>query len=320
MKKLLLIGLGVILSPFIIAGTILSYIALMLPSEKEIKGCIITTMYGVELCSTSKSYVPLSKISPFLIKAVVSTEDGSFYTHQGFDINEIKKSFEKNMEKGEFARGGSTITQQLAKNMFLSKEKSLMRKGKEALITLRLEALLTKREILEKYLNVVEFGDKTFGIKAAAQKYFKKTPAQLNIAESAFLTFLLPSPKKYAISFLKGSLSPFSEKRMKEIVSRLHQFREISSEDYQRGLRELAAFPGANRLKIDLSLDTDTGPVEGDEEEYNQDGYVQEEPPANTIEQELSNSDDGMSEGEEVGEPLESDGELGEGEVGPTEE
>lgn len=286
-----------VLSVIVLAGG-LSYAILKLPTEKQIKSCMTTSMYKIKLCPGSDSYVPLNRISPYLIQSVITSEDGSFYTHGGFDYDEIKKSLEENVEKGGFARGGSTISQQLAKNLFLTKEKSLTRKFREALITMRIEGVLSKNQILERYLNVVEFGDRTFGVKAAAQKYFHKTPAELNIAESAFLTFLLPSPKKYASSFLQGSLSPFSEKRMKDIVDRLYQFKKISDEEYARALQELAQFPGANSLKIDLSLDADSGPIHGDDAEEEENEDVEENPPVKSAEEQTSDSLDSVSEGE----------------------
>ncbi len=107
-------------------------------------------MFQVELCPTSKNYVPLNKISKFIPSAIISTEDGKFYQHQGFDWESIERNARDVVDKGSYKRGGSTISQQLAKNMFLYKEKSFYRKGIEAIITWKIETTLSKKEILEK--------------------------------------------------------------------------------------------------------------------------------------------------------------------------
>lgn len=194
------------------------FIVLQIPSEAKLKGCLTASMNEVELCPGSKSYAPLRQISPYVAKAIVISEDADFWNHEGFDWEELEKSFQENWETGTYKRGGSTITQQLAKNLFLSKRKSLLRKGIEALITARIEKVLTKNEIIERYLNVVEFGPKVYGIKAAARYYFNKSPAEVDLLESAFLAMLLPNPVKYSVSFRKKELTPFARKRVKRIL------------------------------------------------------------------------------------------------------
>lgn len=211
------------------------WIFLQIPSDTEIKGCLITKMYSVNLCPGSKSYVPLGQISEYMKKAVVVSEDGSFWTHDGFDWKELEKSARENVELGKYKRGGSTISQQLAKNMFLSKDKSLIRKGLEAIITYKMEKVLSKKEILERYLNVIEYGENIYGLKAASNYYFNKQPSQLNLAESAFLTMLLPSPKKYSISFRKKQLTPFAKKRIHRIIRDLFQYHKITEDEFMIG-------------------------------------------------------------------------------------
>ena len=218
------------------------YILLQIPSEEEIRGCIVTKMYEVHLCPGSKTYVPLQKISAVLPKTIVLTEDSNFWNHQGFDWESIEKDAKEDWEKGVFKRGGSTITQQLAKNMFLTKDKSLLRKGIEALITQKLEKTLKKKEILERYLNVIEFGKNIYGIKAAAQYYFKKSPADLNVVESAFLAMLLPNPVKYSQSFYKKELSSFARKRITQIVENMYRYNRISQTEYDIATTELEGF------------------------------------------------------------------------------
>lgn len=238
MKKFLALALILLCFPVLLA----LWVWWKIPSRDEIRGCLVTKMFQVELCPKKSSYVKLRDISPYLQKAVVVSEDSLFWQHNGFDWDSIQKNYEDNIKAGRYKRGGSTITQQLAKNMFLTSEKTLIRKGLEALITIRLERYLNKKEILERYLNVIEFGQNIYGIKAAAQHYFKKVPSQLSLVESAFLVMLLPNPKKYAASFYKKELSPFAFKRVRQIVSNLFQFQRITEEEYAQGLVELEGF------------------------------------------------------------------------------
>ena len=142
-------------------------------------------------------WVPLSRISPHLRHAVVAAEDASFFTHEGFDWEGIKDAAMHNLEAGEFKRGGSTITQQLAKNLYLSSERSLFRKAKEALITRELEQRLSKKRILELYLNVAEWGHGIYGAEAAAHHHFGKPAHELTSDEAAWLAAMLPSPRRY---------------------------------------------------------------------------------------------------------------------------
>lgn len=227
-------------------ATAIGYFLLSAPRPTDIRSCLTTKMYQVHLCPTNSGYVKLKDISVYLRQAVIVSEDASFYDHNGFDWFELRQSFETNLEKGEFARGGSTISQQLAKNVYLSSEKSLLRKLKEAFITMQLEDILSKDEILEKYLNVVEFGPNLFGIGKASRHYFKKSPAQLTPAESAFLAFLLPSPTKHAVSFQKKQLTRFAQKQTREIIDRLLRFRKISEAEHSEAVAQLPYIFGGN--------------------------------------------------------------------------
>ena len=218
------------------------YLFIVIPSDKKIKGCLTTSLYKVELCPGSKNYVPLKNISPLLQKAVISTEDGKFYLHNGFDTEGIEHCIEKIKEKKSLVCGGSTITQQLAKNMFLSKNKTFFRKGIEALITVRIEEALTKKEILERYLNVVQFGKNIYGVKQAAQYYFKKSPSQLNEVESAFLAMVLPSPEKYSASYYRKDLTKFARRRIKTIIQNMYSFKMIGADSYYNGISQIDSF------------------------------------------------------------------------------
>lgn len=142
-------------------------------------------------------WVPISRISPHLRRAVVAAEDASFFTHEGFDWEGMKDAALYNLEQGALKRGGSTITQQLAKNLYLSSERSIFRKAQEALITRSLEHHLTKGRILELYLNVAEWGAGVYGAEAAARHHFGKSASELTEDEAAWLAAILPSPRRY---------------------------------------------------------------------------------------------------------------------------
>jgi monofunctional biosynthetic peptidoglycan transglycosylase len=143
------------------------------------------------------SWVPLSRISPYLVHAVVIAEDDKFWGHKGFDLEAIRAALEKNIEKQTWKYGGSTITQQLAKNLYLSPSRNPIRKIREFILAWRLERALSKKRILELYLNVVEWGDGIFGAEAAARRYYNKPASDLSPLEAAHLAVVLPSPRRY---------------------------------------------------------------------------------------------------------------------------
>ena len=146
-------------------------------------------------------WVPYDKTSVHLKRAVVAAEDDKFVDHEGFDWEGIQKAIEKNQKKGKTVAGGSTISQQLAKNLFLSPTKSYFRKAEEAVITVMIEALWDKRRILEVYPTVAEWGTGVFGCEAAAQRYYRVSAAQLTPPQAARLAVMLPNPRKYEKSF-----------------------------------------------------------------------------------------------------------------------
>ncbi|MFH0810426.1 MAG: monofunctional biosynthetic peptidoglycan transglycosylase [Pseudomonadota bacterium] len=154
----------------------------------------------------------LNQISPYMTAAVVSSEDARFYRHHGFDVEALKQAALKDIEERRFSRGGSTISQQVVKNLFLSREKTLVRKLREAMITWQIERALSKRRILELYLNLVELGPDVYGVDRGARFYFQKSARQLNPKEAAFLTAMLPGPKVF---------NPYKNLRRVERRSRL---------------------------------------------------------------------------------------------------
>lgn len=142
-------------------------------------------------------WIPYGRISIHLKRALVAAEDAKFLEHDGFDWEGIQTAYEKNLKKGRVVAGGSTISQQLAKNLFLSGERSLVRKGEEALITLMLESLMSKRRIFEIYLNVIEWGDGVFGAEAAARHYYATSAAALSAEQAAWLAAIVTKPRYY---------------------------------------------------------------------------------------------------------------------------
>jgi monofunctional biosynthetic peptidoglycan transglycosylase len=162
-------------------------------------------------------WVPYAKISVHLKRAVVAAEDDKFIDHEGFDWEGMQKAIQKNQKKGRVVAGGSTISQQLAKNLLLSPGKSFIRKGEEAIITVWLELLWDKRRILEVYLNEVEWGEGIFGAEAAAQHYFGVSASQLNAAQAARLAVMLPAPRR----FEKRLYSAYLDNRTQLILGRM---------------------------------------------------------------------------------------------------
>ncbi len=144
-----------------------------------------------------QKWVPFNRISPYAVKAVIIAEDDKFWRHEGFDFVAMQKAFEKDIKKKKFKAGGSTISQQLAKNLFLTPAKNPLRKIKEAIYTWRLEKNLSKKRIMELYLNVAEWGDALFGIEAAARKYYGKSASSLGPEEAARLATVLPNPIRF---------------------------------------------------------------------------------------------------------------------------
>ncbi|MBQ5459679.1 MAG: monofunctional biosynthetic peptidoglycan transglycosylase [Rhodocyclaceae bacterium] len=148
-----------------------------------------------------QQWVPYEKIAEPVIRAVIAAEDDRFMEHSGFDWQAMRRAFDRNRRAGGAVAGGSTISQQLAKNLFLSSSRSYLRKAEEALITVALETFWSKRRIIEVYLNVVEWGEGIFGIGAAARHYYRLPPQALDAADAARLAVMLPNPRRYEERF-----------------------------------------------------------------------------------------------------------------------
>jgi monofunctional biosynthetic peptidoglycan transglycosylase len=189
---------------------------------------------------TMMIWCDLDKVSPYLVHAVLLAEDDRFYQHHGFDLEQIIEAVKTNIEKRRYAYGGSTITQQLARTLYLSPKKNLLRKLKEAVITVRLESTLPKNRILELYLNVVEWGRGIYGIEAASQFYFNKPAAALLPDEAVALASILPSPRRWT----PLSEQAFMARRRTQLMARMEKagYAPMPTSNYDLELLEGGTF------------------------------------------------------------------------------
>ena len=197
----------------------------------------------VELDPSAKSYTAYEDTPVFLRSAIVASEDVAFWRHQGFDLRQIGASLARNLEAGRIERGGSTVSQQLVKNLFLGGDKTLARKLQEAFLTWRMEEELPKRRILEIYMNVVEWGPGIYGVREAAWHYFKKRPKHLSLRQSAFLAAILPNPVRLGRANPGGRPSPLVRGRMDRVIRRMQLLGYVSKH----------AGVGAPRLRLRTS-------------------------------------------------------------------
>ncbi|HEY0706516.1 MAG TPA: monofunctional biosynthetic peptidoglycan transglycosylase, partial [Polyangia bacterium] len=182
---------------------------------------------------------PLAQISPFLRAAVVMTEDARFWEHEGVDWDAVENAAEKNWEKRRFGIGGSTITQQVAKNLYLSPSKNPIRKLRELFIARRLEDALSKERVLEIYLNVAEWGNGVFGAEAAARHWFGTSAAALTAAQAARLALALPNPRRRAPAVASAGL----DRRAAKLVRTLWKRRLLDDVAYEQALTDLRVDP-----------------------------------------------------------------------------
>ena len=172
------------------------------------------------------------------MRTLLLSEDTGFYGHRGIDLRELPAALLTNWSRGGAARGASTITQQLAKNLFLSRDKQLGRKLQELAITFLLESALGKDRILEIYLNIIEWGPDLRGLRPAARRYFGREPGALTPAEMAFLVAIIPGPIKYQSSFAHGTPGPGLRSLIDELLAKLKSVDAIGEEEYRRALDE----------------------------------------------------------------------------------
>ena len=187
-------------------------------------------------------FVPYAEVSHYLLDSLISTEDSGFRKHKGFITREFKSALIKNLKEGYFKYGASSITMQIAKNVFLYREKTLSRKLQELFLTWYLETVLPKERLLEIYVNVIEFGPGLYGIGPAAQHYFGKRARDLNPLEAAFFSSILPSPKKRYLQYCEGELNRWGDAKVARIIKLNHERGLISDEEYQAAIAQPLQF------------------------------------------------------------------------------
>jgi hypothetical protein len=212
----------------------------------------------------SPTWVPRPAISNYLEAAVLVCEDGSFFRHGGFDSEAIANSLRENLKSGTFVRGASTVSMQLAKNVYLAREKTLSRKLQESVLTRLLEQELSKDQILELYLNVIEFGPGIYGVGPAAEYYFKTTPNQLSLAQAFFLGSILPSPKRQRF-LASGELHSGWANYLRTLMRIAFKRHLITEQELEQGLHEQVVFqvPGPARVPDDAIRDLPMDDSEG---------------------------------------------------------
>ena len=192
----------------------------------------------IDVSSSSPDFIGLDEVPPLFLRALLIAEDAGFYGHPGIDLREMPAALITDWERGGAARGASTITQQLAKNLFLSHEKHLGRKLQELVLTFLLESALGKKRILEIYLNVIQWGPGLYGLRPAARAYFGREPGELTPAQTAFLVSIIPGPLKYQSSFAHGTPGPGLRKLVDALLAKLRSVDALTEEEYQNAVEE----------------------------------------------------------------------------------
>lgn len=209
----------------------------------DLKGRLLTSLHD----EANREVVPLNKISPNLKRAVMAIEDSHFYQHHGINPGGVMRALAANLEANQTVEGGSTLTMQLVKNLFLSPKRALSRKAAEAVLSIRLEQIFTKDQIMELYLNQVYWGHNLYGVETAAQSYFNKSAADLNLAEAAMMAGIIQAPEEY---------SPFSnyklaKQRQATVLDRMVRLKWITPEEAQKAREQpllvgrITSFPGS---------------------------------------------------------------------------
>ena len=241
--KTLIFTTGILVWAMIFAcSAYLFYLLEALPAESSLS--LASLRQQTELRLTERyeeapaqphQWTALRNVNRDLLYAIVLSEDGRFFTHSGIDYDALIAAFAENLKSQQWRFGASTISQQTVKNIYLNNDKTLSRKFQELILTRRLESALSKNEILEVYLNLIEFGPDIFGIHHASQYYFDKLPEQINAAEGAYLALLMPSPRRYHYTlFQNGNWSPALKKKHHRILRDMRYKELISASQYQR--------------------------------------------------------------------------------------
>lgn len=244
MRRVLLLVAAVVLA----AGTVAGLFAIASVSLPRVDALARTTPRETSMMRARRAearrkgrpfhvdqrWIPYSMISPSLRRAVLIAEDDAFFAHGGLDWNEMRKAARTNVERRRVVRGGSTVTQQLAKNLYLGEERTLLRKIKEMILAVRIERALTKRRIFELYLNLIEWGDGIYGVEAAAQRHFGVSAADLDARQSALLAAVIINPRRFS----PVEPAPRIQRRMRMILSRMRRRGYLSEQEYRVALGE----------------------------------------------------------------------------------
>ena len=201
----------------------------------------------IDVSPSSPDFIALQDVPPLFVRTLLLAEDAGFYGHRGIDLRELPTALLTNLSRGEAARGASTITQQLAKNLFLSRDKEVGRKLQELAITFLLESALGKDRILEIYLNIIEWGPNLRGLRPAAHHYFNCEPQALTPAQMAFLVSIIPGPIKYQRSLAHGTPSPGLRVLIDNLLAKLRSVDAIGEEEYQRALSDPIVVAGGTQ-------------------------------------------------------------------------
>jgi monofunctional biosynthetic peptidoglycan transglycosylase len=237
MKKIIIIS-SIFCSIFITI-TILFYLFSLSPHIEKIdflkKGYYLINSADDVVTYKYIKYRPSNWTKPSIsnkaLRAIIISEDWDYFNHSGVDYEQIKKALEDKIILNKKWRGASTITQQLVKNLFLSPQKTIIRKIKEAILALYMNHRLSKMRILELYINIIQYGDNLYGVSNASNYYFNKDFNKLSPKEGAFLAMLLPNPKKYSHSFQIKKLTPYAEKTINSILMKLLTIKVISEDE-----------------------------------------------------------------------------------------
>jgi hypothetical protein len=209
-----------------------------------------------------RKYVNLEQISTYLPKALLTAEDASFYIHKGFDEAAIESAIRRNFQENKIAVGGSTLTMQTVKNLFLSHERTLSRKAQELFLAWFLERRLTKDQIMELYLNIVEYGPGIFGVADATEYYFNKSPRDINLVEAAFLVNLLPSPIKRHAVFCRGHYTPGFKELAQSLLKRMNNLGHIGIVEFDQAVGDEPTFHEATRAATCPPGSTNAAPAD----------------------------------------------------------
>lgn len=239
---------GLVLASILIFGGTTAFLIdtfTNIPDFKEMRGKVTVPIKLADKSWSTKVMGPksgdwaaVSQISNHVLMAVIASEDASFFSHQGVDYHELEQAIKKDWEEKRWARGGSTITQQVVKNVYLGRQKTLTRKFKEFIWAREIEKVLSKTEILCFYLNMVEWGPNLYGIRSASRHYFGIPPSQISPKQAAFLAMLLPSPIKYYANYRKKNLTPWATKRVAHILKVMNRMGFIDDGSYREALSE----------------------------------------------------------------------------------